>query len=45
MINKTETINRLGTCSENKVAVTNFGMAIAEINGILDRVMEIFKKE
>ncbi|WP_286033723.1 [FeFe] hydrogenase H-cluster maturation GTPase HydF [Fusobacterium necrogenes] len=45
MLNKTETINRLGTCSENKVAVTNFGMAIAEINGILDRVMEIFKKE
>lgn len=44
MLNRAETISRLGVCSNNEIAITNFGMAIAEINGILDRVMEIFKE-
>lgn len=44
MLNRTETINRLGVCSDKEIPITNFGMAIAEINGILDRVMEIFKE-
>ena len=44
MLNRAETMNRLGTCSDIEIPITNFGMAIAEINGILDRVMEIFKE-
>ena len=44
MLNRAETVNRLGTCSDKEIPITNFGMAIAEINGILDRVMEIFKE-
>ena len=44
MLNRTETISRLGECSNKEIPITNFGMAIAEINGILDRVMEIFKE-
>lgn len=45
MLNRAETISRLGECSNKEIPITNFGMAIAEINGILDRVMEIFKEE
>lgn len=44
MLNRAETISRLGVCSDKEIPITNFGMAIAEINGILDRVMEIFKE-
>lgn len=44
MLNRAETMSRLGTCSDIEIPITNFGMAIAEINGILDRVMEIFKE-
>ena len=44
MLNRAETISRLGECSNREIPITNFGMAIAEINGILDRVMEIFKE-
>lgn len=44
MSNRAETISRLGECSNKEIPITNFGMAIAEINGILDRVMEIFKE-
>lgn len=44
MLNRAETISRLGECSNKEIPITNFGMAIAGINGILDRVMEIFKE-
>ncbi|WP_294658725.1 [FeFe] hydrogenase H-cluster maturation GTPase HydF [uncultured Fusobacterium sp.] len=44
MLNRAETMSRLGVCSGQEISITNFGMAIAEINGILDRVMEIFKE-
>ena len=44
MLNRAETISRLGECSNKEIPITNFGMAIAEINGILDREMEIFKE-
>lgn len=44
MLNRAETVSRLGVCSGQEIPITNFGMAIAEINGILDRVMEIFKE-
>lgn len=38
MLNRAETMSRIEKC----VNITNFGMAIAELNGILDRVTEIF---
>ena len=34
---------RLQACREKQVPVTNYGMAIAHMNGILERSMEIFK--
>ncbi len=34
--------NRLQTCVEREVPVTNYGMAIAHMNGILERSMEVF---
>lgn len=42
MLNRAETMSRIGECDEEEIPITNFGMAIAELNGILDRVMEIF---
>lgn len=42
MLNRAETMSRVENCEENRVGITNFGMTIAELNGILDRVTEIF---
>lgn len=39
MLNRAETMNRIERCSE----ITNFGLIIAELTGILDRVVEIFE--
>lgn len=41
MLNRAEFMNRINHCKNKDLAVTNFGMAIAELNGILDRVTEI----
>ena len=35
---------RLQTCGEKQVPITNYGMAIAHMNGILERSMEPFVK-
>lgn len=43
MLNRAETMSRIESCEEKKLPITNFGMALAQLNGILDRVMEIFK--
>lgn len=43
MFNKAEIMNRIGVCDEALVPITNFGTSIAEINNILDRVMEPLK--
>lgn len=40
MFNKAEVLSRINICRENEVPITNFGIAIAELNGILDRVIE-----
>lgn len=42
MLNRAETISRIDNCSTLSIPITNFGMIIAELNGILDRVVEIF---
>lgn len=40
MLNRAEVLSRIHRCESNKVPITNFGTAIAELNGILDRVIE-----
>jgi len=40
MFNKAEVLSRINICRENKVPISNFGIVIAELNGILDRVIE-----
>ncbi|MGL5617012.1 MAG: [FeFe] hydrogenase H-cluster maturation GTPase HydF [Sarcina sp.] len=40
MFNRNEFMHRMNHCKSKNLAITNFGIAIAELNGILDRVME-----
>ncbi|MBC8589828.1 [FeFe] hydrogenase H-cluster maturation GTPase HydF [Wansuia hejianensis] len=42
MLNKKTMINRIRVCKEKKVPITNYGILIAYITGILDRSVEIF---
>ena len=42
MINRKQMINRLNKAKENNVPITNFGVVLAYLNGILDRVSEVF---
>lgn len=44
MINKKEVRSRLELARENGVPVTNYGVALAFLNGILGRASEIFKQ-
>lgn len=41
-LNENEMKNRLERCRQQGVAITNYGTAIAEINGILRRSLEVF---
>ncbi len=43
MLNRAEVLSRIERCRENKIPITNFGTAIAELNGILDRVIAPLK--
>lgn len=45
MLNRQEMQNRLRRCKEQGVPVTNYGVLIAYLNGILERSLEIFKKQ
>lgn len=42
MINQKQFMNRLNKCKISKVPITNFGICISYLNGILDRVIEPF---
>lgn len=42
MFNRAEVMSRIESCRTAGVSITNFGIAIAEINGILDRVTKPF---
>ena len=44
MINKKEVESRLALAREKNVPATNYGIALACLNGILDRACEIFEK-
>ncbi|QCX33361.1 [FeFe] hydrogenase H-cluster maturation GTPase HydF [Caloramator sp. E03] len=43
MFNRKQMMSRIIKAKENNVPITNYGIAIAYMNGILDRVVEIFK--
>lgn len=42
MVNRKEMGNRIMLCNEEKVPITNYGIVLAYLNGILDRTLEIF---
>ncbi|MBQ7724294.1 MAG: [Lachnospiraceae bacterium] len=42
MLNKTEAVNRYRRACEQGVAITNYGIALSFMNGILDRCIQIF---
>ena len=42
-LSENEMQNRLGRCRQQGVSVTNYGTAIAEMNGILRRSLEVFE--
>ncbi|KRQ88112.1 GTPase Era [Caloramator mitchellensis] len=42
MFNRKQLMTRIIRCIEQGVPITNYGIAIAEIHGILDRVVEVF---
>ena len=43
MLNEKEMKYRINIANENKVPITNYGILIAFINGILNRALEPFK--
>ena len=43
MLNEREIMNRMRTAYEYGVPITNYGIAIAHMKGILKRSMECFK--
>lgn len=42
MINRKQLLTRVKNCRAQNVPITNYGTAIAHINGILNRVIEVF---
>lgn len=45
MINSRSMNNRIEFCTENNVPITNYGVVLACVNGILDRSSEIFRQK
>ena len=43
MVNKKEIGNRIMLCKESDVPITNYGVLLAYLSGILDRTIEIFQ--
>ncbi len=44
MVNQREVISRMQTLEKQQIPVVNYGIAIAALNGILDRTREIFSR-
>lgn len=42
MINRKTVINRVNTCKEKNVSITNYGIVLAYLNGILERSLSLF---
>ena len=45
MINRKTVINRVNQCIEKDVPITNYGVLLAHLNGILERSLSLFKNE
>lgn len=43
MVNRKSVINKINTCKEKNIPITNYGMVIAYFTGILERSVSIFK--
>lgn len=43
MLNRKSMLSRINMCKENNVNITNYGVLLAYLTGILDRSIEIFK--
>ncbi|MEX6585535.1 [FeFe] hydrogenase H-cluster maturation GTPase HydF [Paraclostridium bifermentans] len=43
MVNRKSVINKINTCKEKNIPITNYGMVIAYFTGILDRSVSIFE--
>lgn len=43
MLNRKTMLTRVDMCTDAGVAITNYGVILAYLNGILDRCMEVFK--
>ena len=44
MVTRNQLINRLKQFTENSIPITNYGMAIAYMNGIFERATQVFNK-
>ena len=45
MINRKSVINRVNFCKQRNISITNYGVILAYLTGILDRAINIFNKE
>ncbi|MGL5086835.1 MAG: [FeFe] hydrogenase H-cluster maturation GTPase HydF [Clostridium sp.] len=45
MINRKTVLNRVNYCKENNVAITNYGVIIAYLTGILNRTLSVFNEK
>lgn len=45
MINRKSVINRINFCKERNISITNYGIIIAYLTGILDRAISVFNKK
>ncbi len=43
MLNRTEMIRRINECKRRGIAITNYGIAISKVQGVLDRVIGPFR--
>ena len=43
MLNESEAVNRYRRAAEQGVAITNYGIALSYMNGILDRCIKMFR--
>lgn len=44
MVNRKTVINRINFCRERNISITNYGVILAYLTGILDRSINIFRK-
>lgn len=44
MINRTEMLRRMNECERRGIAITNYGVAISKVQGVLERIIAPFNK-